>query len=460
MIRALFLLAKIGLLVAIAIWVAEQQGAVNIRWQDYNIDAHIGIVLAAILLLVLIGLAVQRVFLSFVYAWRLRKPLREKRKIEKGLQALTSGLSAIAAGDHRQAALYSRQTHKYLPAHQGLPLLLDAQTARIQGDRRAARKSFEQLLKHKDTTFLGLRGLLATNLETGDTAESLTQARKALKAHPKNKWVLQTVYQLELKERQWANAWDTLQTIEKREAMSAPDILSDKTALLMQLARLEEHAGRDANALKKRRQAHKLEPSFAPAAIQLIQDYIELGKLSAARKTFETCWKLSPHPDLVPFWSRFAPGNKPKDPAVRLRWFEKLLSLYPDDPEGHMAAAGVAIDDRLWGEAREHLRQAETYGAGHARFYRLWAHLEESQGHTADAKHYYDKASQSPPDKAWICHETGRLYDRWYAVAEPHGAFNTIRWDDPRITRILAANADSQVPASIEPPAERASKII
>jgi uncharacterized membrane-anchored protein len=68
--------------------------------------------------------------------------------------------------------------------------------------------------------------------------------------------------------------------------------------------------------------------------------------------------------------------------------------------------------------------------------YRLWARLAERLGHSEEARRWLEKAADAPQGKVWTCLETGRIYDKWTAVAEPHGAFNTIRWDYPR-ARVL-----------------------
>lgn len=450
MIRALFLIIKISLFVAVSIWIAEQTGNVHVNWMGYDIKAHIGVFIGGLVVVVLVGLFVQRLFLSVLHRWKTRSLRRQKSEITKGYGALTQSLSALAAGDPKQARALAKKASKLVKDDTGLSVLVNAQAAKLEGKNAEAEKQFAQLIKHKDTVFLGLRGVLLTALEQGDTERALHFAHKAAQKHPKHPWVLSTLYKLELKERKWKKAWETLKKVEKYDGMPTKDIKQNRAVLLLQLARMDDHAGKTGRAQYRRRQAHKSLPGFVPAALQLIQAHLELKQKNAAKKVFEACWKLSPHPELTRYWKDLAPKNKPSDSAVRLRWFEKLIALNPDSPESYMAAADVAIDDRLWGEAREFLKQAAEKGCNHARFYRLWAHLEESQGHTADAKHYYDKASQAPADKVWICSETGLIYDQWYTVAKPHNSFNTISWDHPSTPQnALIQKTDSADPLFI-----------
>jgi HemY protein len=42
-----------------------------------------------------------------------------------------------------------------------------------------------------------------------------------------------------------------------------------------------------------------------------------------------------------------------------------------------------------------------------------------------------DTALETEEGKIWNCKETGRIYESWSPIAEPHGSFNTIVWDYP-----------------------------
>ena len=72
----------------------------------------------------------------------------------------------------------------------------------------------------------------------------------------------------------------------------------------------------------------------------------------------------------------------------------------------------------------------------------------------------WEKAADAAADKVWICRETGRIYDRWSPIAEPHGSFNTIVWGDsqtphPASVPTLVANGNDLV---IEPAPAIAAK--
>ena len=60
------------------------------------------------------------------------------------------------------------------------------------------------MLKHPETEFLGLRGLLAQAIKDDDTATALRLARRAHLRRPNTPWVLTTLFDLQTQ----AGLWD------------------------------------------------------------------------------------------------------------------------------------------------------------------------------------------------------------------------------------------------------------
>lgn len=211
--------------------------------------------------------------------------------------------------------------------------------------------------------------------------------------------------------------------------MPAP-ALSDQVALLLQQAEDALLENKKSVAERLMRKAHRLDTAHVPAALRLASFYLDGGRRRKAVTVIKETWALAPHPELAQLWSDAAPRACFKDTAKRLAWFEKLVALKPDHVEGQLAIAAIAIDDKLWGEARQYLTRAEQIMPS-ARLYRLWARLEEYAGNIESAQEMLKKAVDAEAEKVWTCRETGRVYDRWSPVAHPHGAFNTIVWDYP-----------------------------
>lgn len=438
MLRAIWFLIQITALALLAVWLVDRPGTVQIQWRDYTITAQLGYVLLAVAVTVLAGIIVYRLWHAIISLPRVWGRFREKRNIAKGHQALTHSLVALAAGDYAAATAQARKSRRLIPEYEGLPLLLEAQAARMGGDDDKAAESFHALLEDKETAFLGVRGLMQGAIGKGDYDRALQFAYKARDMHPKQGWILRAVYDLEIRTRRWDCAIETAKRAKKAGGLDEDKANSDMQAIWVHRADLDLQNGYRPDAIKKLKKAYKIDPGFPPLAQRLARLYLERGKRWAAIRTIEKAWRLQPHPDLVELWNRMAPSNKPSDPMIRLRWFERLLALKPDSADGQIAVAQAAMDDGLWGEARAYLVMAEKIRPS-ARLYRMWAELEDLATHDDDAaRAWLEKAAQVPGDKVWICHETGRIYNEWSAIAEPHGSFNTIVWADPGEVRAPA----------------------
>ncbi len=452
MIRALFFVAKVALLVAAAVWVANRPGAVEIHWLGYDIRAQIGLVLLALFFAIAAIVLMYRVLWEVLAMPKYWRRYRAQRKRDKGYRALTLGLTAVAAGDVKLAGYQAFRARRLLPQDMGLPMLLEAQAARLKGDDATAHEAFGRLLENKDTAFLGLRGLLLTALDSGDTQLAGNLAQRALALHPRQPWVLHMSYDIALRQRHWDEAQKILARAERSGAVEPVRALSDRTALLLQQAEDDYQAGHTGAALAKLKKAHSLNPSFVPAALRLAQLHIEQSHPRQAVPVLERTWKENPHPEMVALWREAMPRKAANDGSERMRWFERLVALRPDSVESQIAAAGEALDQKLWGPARQYLDQGESIRQS-TRLYRLRARLAQAQNRLEETGLMLRKGADAPPDKLWICTQTGRIYDHWAPVAMPHGSFNTIVWDYPRLPASDGALAADRTELLITAPA-------
>lgn len=442
--QTLWFMVKTAALVAAGVWLAMRPGFIDLQFLDYDIHMKAGAGLLGAYVALLIILFLHRIYIALSDIPKAWRRYHERKRHVKGLQAISLGLSAVAAGDAKIASYQAHRARHLLPEDKGMALFLDAQASRLRGDTDAARGHFQNLLENKDTAFLGLRGLMLTAMEDGDIEKALVLSRDALRQHPKQPWVLLLVYQLTIRTRQWGEAEKVLKQAQKIKAIDYDKAQGDQVAIYLQQADDAHYRGELQNAQRFAKKAQAMAPGSVPAALRLAKFYREEGHRRAAVKVIEACWRINPHPELVALWDSLSPDKKSTDMAARLRWFERLVALKPDSMESQLAAARVAMEDGMWGEARQYLAMAEKLQPN-ARLYRLWAKFAERQHQPEESRHWLEKATEAKPDKVWVCRETGRIYDHWQAIAEPHGGFNTIVWDDPQM---LAGSGRMMLPES------------
>ena len=204
MFRALWFVVKLVLIVALVVWVAERPGNVRLDWVDlqgneFVINVQIGLFLAALIGVCLLSIMIYSVIKGFADFPKSFSNYKEIKAREKGYTALTKGLAAVAAGDTKAANKQAEKARKFLPDDTGLPLLLDAQAARLDGRESDAAESFVALLEDKNASFLGVRGLLQSALDAQDYETAYTLASKALSSYPKQEWVLKIAFDLQVR---------------------------------------------------------------------------------------------------------------------------------------------------------------------------------------------------------------------------------------------------------------------
>ncbi len=429
MIRVLWFALKLAVLIALATWLADRPGAVAIDWLGYRIETSVGILLAAVVLLV--GLTA----LSY-RAWRfLRRSPRsmsqslQASKRKRGYKALTQGMVAVAAGEADEAARHARRADSLLE-EPPLTMLLSAQAAQLKGDEEAAKRYFAAMLENPETRFLGLRGLLTQALRDGDQQQALDYVRQAHDMRPGTPWVLTSLFDLSERCGDLDTAERSLTEAAKAKALPAPEASRKRAVILLEKARAAAHAS---ETLVYARAANKLAPDLVPGAVLLARQEIAAGKKRQAAKVLERAWAVGPHPELAAPYLETQPDG---DGLERLKRLGQLTAKQPDHPESHLVLARAALEARLWGEARRHIKAAAgpegLEGTPRDSVCRLMAELEEQEnGDSALARDWLTRSARALKDPAWVCTECGAVAIVWSARCGACESFDALAWQTP-----------------------------
>ena len=198
----LILLAAVALGAA---WVADQSGVVVLSWNGWRAETSLPVLALIVLVVVVAAMLVWSIVRAFWKApARLRRRRHEKRQA-KARHAITQGLIAVGTGDsfaaHRHAG-----TAKRLAEHDPLVLLLQAQTAQLEGDRPGAQHAFHAMAEREDMRLLGLRGLFIEAQRNDDPYTAVAMAEEALKIAPSSPWASHAVLGFRCAQGDWDGA--------------------------------------------------------------------------------------------------------------------------------------------------------------------------------------------------------------------------------------------------------------
>jgi HemY protein len=439
---ALWLVGILGLTVALH-WLASRPGSVRIEWlgQILELSVFSGIVMLATLLV-----AALLTWAGLRQAWRSPAALAhyfDRRRRQRGTDALTAGIIAVGAGDRAAATRYAAQARKALP-HEPLTHLLRAQAAQIGGDRATARRIFEAMLAAPDTEQLGLRGLYLEAEREGEREAARQFAERALRLNPRLGWPVDALFGLQCRAADWLGALQTLGLAERQHLVEKAPARRRRAVLLTAQAQALEDDAPD-KALELALEAHGLARELVPAAAIAGRILASRGRTPKAARVLLRTWRQAPHPDLAVAYAYARPGDSPRDRLDRVR---HLARLTPNHPEALIAVAGSAIEAHAWDEAREALKPLLESRLT-PRVCALMARIEGEQYRDAGrVREWLARAAGAGRDPAWIA--DGVAYPRWSPVSPATGQLDAMRWGVPAVTSADSATAAAALAARLE----------
>ncbi len=438
-----FLIAILAIASGLA-WLADRPGSLVLNWQGYKIETSVFRAIVILSLLVAVGLlawnAIRTIWLSPALLGRYMRKQRQR----KGLDALSSGMIAISAGDRASAGRYAQQARKSLP-NEPLTHLLRAQTAHLTGDRATAKRIYESMLSAPDTEQLGLRGLYLEATDMNEPEAARHFAARALAANPALSWPVDATFKHQAQEKNWVGALETLATARRYGHVDKPTADRRRAVLLTAQAQVLED-NRSEDALKLALEAHGLAKDLVPAAAIAGRLLASKGNTSKAAKILQKTWVQAPHPDLATAFAYARIGDSPKDRLERVR---KLAALTPKNPEGPIALATAALEARGFDVARHALAPLLEDGLTQ-RVATLMARIEgEQNGDKGRVREWLARAITAGRDPAWTA--DGVVSEQWAPISPVTGELDAFEWRTPvarvpgQNTQSLTANAEELI---------------
>ncbi len=423
MIRVVVFFAALLALAGGVAWLADKDGAVAVTWLGATYEVHILTGVLALLALMIVLALVWSLLRTLLRLPALMGMASRSRRKQKGYDAVSKGLVAIAAGDHRTAGKQADEAQRLLGA-QPLAMLLAAQSAQLAGNSDKAGKAFNAMLDQTGTRLVGLRGLFIEAERKGDPAAARFYADEAYKLSPGTDWASDAALSYRCQEGDWQGALQMVEQAVSRRLITKEAGRSQR-ALLLTADALARAPHDPDGAFRAAQEAVKLDPSLVPAAAFLGRRYAEKGELLRASKMLEANWVKGPHPDVAEAYLNVRIGDSGKDKLKRAR---TLLRLAPAHPESRLTVARAALDAREFNVARENL---EVLVLEHptVRACVLMAELEEAESANMGlVREWLARAARAQRDKAWVAE--GRISDIWMPVS-PTGKLGGYVWTTP-----------------------------
>lgn len=415
-------------------YLMDSEGGMQIAFLGYQINlsplkaviALLVLLLAAWLLLKVLGLIVAFVKFLLGDETALSRYFDRNRE-RKGFEAMAEGMMALASGEGRVAMTKAAKAEKYLRKPE-LTNLLTAQAAEMTGDKQKAQEVYKKLLQDDRTRFVGVRGIMKQKLEEGDTDTARKLAEKAFALKPKHVEVQDTLLMLQAEKEDWPAARQTLAA--KLKYGSIPrDVHKRRDAVLaLSEAKGVFEAGATIEAREAAIEANKKSPDLIPAAVMASDEFVAQGKKRHATRILKKAWEMQPHPDLAAAFARIEPDETP---AERIKRFDALTKVNPNDPESMMLTSELHIAAEDFPSARRALGDLVDRSPT-ARVLTLMAAIERGEG--ADdvvVRGWLTKALTASRGPQWICDKCNSVHTSWAPICQTCSAFDTLSWRTP-----------------------------
>ncbi len=430
------LILRFALIVVLAMgfaWLADQPGDLTLRWLGYEIQTSL--MAAAITL----AIVVTVLWITWsVLIWLLDRPgalgswFRTRRQ-QKGHDAISNGLIAVAAGD-KDAAQSNARTATAVLGNDPMARLLDAQAAQMRGDSARVNELFEEMANQPETRLLGLRGLHTEAVRKQDMERARHLAEEAARLNPRAGWASSAVLSYQSASKDWPAITRTIDQ-QKQARLIDRSEANARHAVVLTAQAMELLSEDPARAGELAREANKLEPSLVPAAVLAARQAAKSGNLRKASRIIEKTWALVPHPDLAEVYGELRAGDSALDRLKRIR----SLTARSSGIEAAVALAIAAIDAQEWKAARKAL-EPYAHDRPQARICGLMAQIEEGEFRDKGrAREWLARAVRAPRDPAWTA--DGYISRNWLPVSPVTGELGAFRWRVP-VEGIADASSD------------------
>jgi HemY protein len=383
--RRLFIyVAIVALLVAAAVWLANDPGTVALEWRGWRVDTSVGLLITSFIITVVVVLTILRLVAAVSGTVRAYLAAQREKRLQRGLTSLGDGFAAVQAGQVNTARRLAKEAASLLSDSSAV-LVLRKEAAALGGDLREMQAAAMAMLARPETELAGLRALANKALADGDVVGALGHARKALGRKDTPAWAVRMVIDAEIATERWSDALSALDSKLGREAFAREEHARLMGRLLVRQAETALRNGDAAVAAVSAKKAMGAGGHTRDAVVVFAKAMAAQGKGRKAAGTVERAWAEAPHIELLSAYRTLVPAESSLDWAKRI---ESLVKGAPDHTESKLAVAEASLHAELWGQARNRLSglTAETVDPEtRARAAHLLAELETRQRGDAEA---------------------------------------------------------------------------
>lgn len=455
MLTLLFFLGKLALSTVLIYFAYHLPGKqkTTLSIMDHMVDLETGRLVAGIFIVVILG----------HYLWKLLRylaqlPARTKKYLEtqrllKSKQGAWNSYVALASGEVTSAyemaeRAYSQDSSNVLARIIAAQSLLKQSIAKKQDpqdqDLQDVEIRFQALLREPQTRFLALQGLVHIKKSQQRWGEVYSLLKEALSYRPDSVWALNELLFLTIQDGNFDQASEYVQLLKDKKGLSREQAASQQGVLFYLKAKRElsqpidgfdsDFENQLAQGLFQQKismaeeylvKALKNEPSLTAATLLLSLIYGSTNRFSKAQSCLLKGYAAFPCREYLEGVQRLFRLSSCKSTlsTEKYKFVEEMVASHPQDPSSHFILATVALEAKLWGQARLYLSFLKMKQPTQS-YYRLLSELESSEPpyNAEKAKEILKEGLLADPDPAWFCQSCQTRHKSWRTLcSQCHG---------------------------------------
>ena len=432
--KRLVSLVCFSFLLVFIVWATDKNGTVDLKWVSLNAQMPFWYFCALFLLIVLILLCLCRAIEILIKKQtdESLKKVREtqskikmkKDDVDEAMFALLKTMTATTEGDMKTA----RKNLKILETkigHNTIIDVLELKIAKGEKDFDAVEKLSSKLMKNKDSELVGLKALVETSSKKKDFQKALESANRAFNTRRDLYWVIENTFNLRALASDWKGACEVLD-VGKNKKMLAPekyDLM--KAVALFEMAMQEKK--NDLAFLRYLMQAHELQPSFEPAAIELAKFYEKENQPRKAEKILKNIWRLSPTYEVAKAYLKLFKEDSAIESVQRMESLALLNSK--EFSLNNLILAELDMKAKFWDKAKSELEMFLINNPATKKIAKMMSQYEKTVNkNEASASDWARREKECAEECLWVCSHCGEQSAKWKPFCAKCGSFNPFEW--------------------------------
>lgn len=396
MIRLILVVLTIILACAVTVFLTLNPGSVSFDFLGLSGSMPFALALAVLITgTFFLFVAVWGIFILWTAPDKFHR-FQQRRRKEKGFDALENALIAAAAGEGELAVRQAARADALLD-RPALSRLLAARAAEAAGNLPGAEAHYEAMLEDPKSRLVAQRGLAQIAHERGAHAEAANYAKAAFDTSKSASWAFDALFDAQIAQGDWAAAAETLLEGERRKKIPQ-DRARRRRAVVLTAQALECETSDSEVARALAEKAVSASPGFAPAVVLAARLLGPARKHKRAEDMIKTAWSSQPHPALARALGDLRKSDTRAKRAERLR---QLASSRPEHRESKLVLVEAALDEGQTEAAKSVLEPVLGMGTPTARLCALAARMARQEDDDPAARRWMTRASHAPGEADW-----------------------------------------------------------